>query len=274
MAVSASQRSFAYRLNYYWRILITGLSFALFGVGGVLIAVLMTAFYYLTPFSTNTKQRMARKMISAIFRLYVNFMRQSGILTFEIRGEQYLSVPGRLVVANHPSLLDVVFLISIIRNADCIVRQGLRRNPFMRGPILSAGYMGNDDPELVVNCSASLARGSELIVFPEGTRTSSDGPLKFQRGAANIAISSRCDITPILIECNPATLRKHQRWYQIPPSPPHFIFTVLPPIAIAPYLNGDEVQGRRARKLTAFLERYFMESMSVQEGDATGPSCS
>lgn len=262
----------AYRLNYCWRVIATGLSFALFGVGGILIALLMTAFFALTPFGADTKQNIARKMISAAFRFFVNFMRLCGLLTFEVRGEECFSVPGRLLVANHPSLIDVVFLISLIRNADCIVKEGLRHNLFMRGPIFAASYMGNDTPDLIQQCGDSLARGGQLIVFPEGARTVPGCTLRFQRGAANIAISSRCDITPILIVCHPATLQKHQKWYHIASARPHYVFTALPPIAIEPYLNDDEPQGRCARRLTTFLEGYFTEHMNACKEDALSPN--
>jgi 1-acyl-sn-glycerol-3-phosphate acyltransferase len=251
--------NFGYRVNYGWRVVTTGLSFAFFGIGGVVIALLMTLFFYLTPFSSNTKQHVVRSTISATFRVFINFMRLCGILTFEVRGIENLSVPGRLVIANHPSLLDVVFLISIIRNADCIVKEELYRNPCMRGSILAAGYMANNDSELIQHCGDSLAAGGELIIFPEGTRSIPGCEPKFQRGAANIAISSRCDIAPIVISCHPAHLEKHHKWYRVPLSRPHYVFAVLPPVAIEPYLDESEPQGRRARLLTHALKIYLME---------------
>jgi len=57
-----------------------------------------------------------------------------------------LNRPGQLIIANHPTLVDIVFLISRVKQANCIVKQKLWHNPFMRGPILNAGYISNGDP--------------------------------------------------------------------------------------------------------------------------------
>ena len=95
------------------------------------------------------------------------------------------------MLANHPSLIDVVVLISIIPNADCVVKAHLFKNPFLRGVVKNTGYISNADPEgLLVDCKKSLAAGNNLIIFPEGTRTKVGQAVKFQRGAANIAL--RC----------------------------------------------------------------------------------
>ena len=66
---------------------------------------------------------------------------------------------GKLVIANHPSLLDVVFIMSMLPEADCIVRQGLKDHRFTRGPIGAAGYISNSDPEMVAHCASSLNSG-------------------------------------------------------------------------------------------------------------------
>ncbi|WP_369678325.1 lysophospholipid acyltransferase family protein, partial [Enterococcus faecium] len=80
---------------------------------------------------------------------------------------------GQLIIANHPSLIDVVVLISIVRNADCVVKADLWKNPFLKGVVKATGYINNDaDPEYFLNqCQQSFARGNNLIVFPEGTRS-------------------------------------------------------------------------------------------------------
>ena len=71
-----------------------------------------------------------------------------------------------------------------------------------------------------------MSRGETLIVFPEGTRTYSREPLKFMRGAANIAMQAKVPFLPVDIRCEPATLKK-EKWYQVPETPPHFRFEFL-----------------------------------------------
>src|SRR5690606_3555824 len=106
-----------------------------------------------------------------------------------VQGEHLLQRPGLLVLANHPCLIDVVFLIAFTPNPDCIVKGGLLANPAMRGYLRLTGFLRNDrGAELIEDARSSLAAGSALIIFPEGTRTQPGQPLQFQRGAANVAL--------------------------------------------------------------------------------------
>ena len=66
---------------------------------------------------------------------------------------------------------------------DCIVKQALWRNVFLRWPVYWAGYISNATGEgLVAACAAALREDRSLMVFPEGTRTRPGQPLAFQRG--------------------------------------------------------------------------------------------
>jgi 1-acyl-sn-glycerol-3-phosphate acyltransferase len=39
-----------------------------------------------------------------------------------------------MIIANHPSLIDVVVLIGLVRDANCVVKQSLWHNPFHPWP--------------------------------------------------------------------------------------------------------------------------------------------
>ena len=74
-------------------------------------------------------------------------MHRIGIMTYESTGVEKLDRPGQLIVANHPPLIDTIFLISRIPAANCIVKEKLWHNLFTKGPIINAGYVSNGDPE-------------------------------------------------------------------------------------------------------------------------------
>ncbi len=245
------------KVFYAWRVFATGLSFSVFGLGGPIIALSISAFLFVVPASQQDKCQLSRKAIAGAFRLYIRFMKLCGLLTYEIRGKEHMPSGGQLVIANHPSLLDVVFLYSIIPNANCIVRDGLLRNTFTGPPIKAARFICNDTPNVIAESVDALQYDSPLIVFPEGTRGAPDKPIRFQRGAANIALTAKCDVHPAVIQCDPPTLMKHQKWYNIPETPPHFIIDFRPAIAITPYLESEHPQCKQARRLTADLEAYF-----------------
>jgi 1-acyl-sn-glycerol-3-phosphate acyltransferase len=245
------------RINYAWRVVATGLSFFSFGVGGVLLRVL--AFPLLTLFvrDPERRSRAARSIIHYNFAAFIELMRVLGVLTYEVRGLERLRRHGLLVLANHPTLIDVVFLVSLIENADCVVRSGLARNPFTRGPVKATGYVCNDGgAELVEACIASVRSGKNLVIFPEGTRTRRDAPQPLQRGAANIAIRGGVDITPVRISCTPPTLGKGEKWYRVPSRRFHVSLDVGDDLAVAPFLDGT-TEAQAARRLTDHLTGYF-----------------
>ncbi|WP_373280642.1 beta-ketoacyl synthase chain length factor [Methylomonas koyamae] len=152
------------------------------------------------------------------FLCFIGLMHRLGVMSYQICGGEKLNRPGQLVVANHPTLVDVVFLLSRIEQASCIVKASLWRNPAMRGSILNAGYISNaDSATMIEDCAAWLNGGGGLIVFPEGTRTVPGQAYRFQRGAAAIALAADCVLTPVTLTCTPSTLTKNLAWYRIPP---------------------------------------------------------
>ena len=244
------------KIYYVWRVVGTGFAFALFGLGGPIIAVGVSLIVLLTP-TKASKCRMARTAVRYAFKMYVRLLRVMGLLTFEVKGEEHIPTDGQLLIANHPSLLDVVFLMSVVKDSSCIVKQGLFKNPFTRLPITAAKFICNGSSELVDHSVDSLDTGTPLIVFPEGTRTVPGEPMRFQRGAANIALAAKCNIVPAVIECHPATLIKNEKWYQVPKTPPHFTIEFRKPIEIQPYVENDQPQCKTARVLTRDLVDYF-----------------
>ena len=167
------------RLNHGWRIVATGLSFFAFGVGGVLLWALAFPMLALMVRKPARRQTLSRRLVQRSFAFHIELMRVLGVLSYEVRGRERLQRDGLLILANHPTLIDVVFLISLLPNADCVVKSSLARNPFTRGPVRAAGYVCNDDGAgLVEDCIAAVRRGGNLIIFPEGTRSRRDARRK------------------------------------------------------------------------------------------------
>ncbi len=250
------------RINYVWRLFGTGLSFFVFGAAGVLFWGMMFPLFERFLGKGIEKKRRSRILMQRIFQLYMNFMRGIGILDYEVHGGERLNAPGRLVVANHPSLLDVVFLISQIRNATCIVKPALVANPCMRIPIKAMGYIYADEPEAMVeHCEHELREGGSLIVFPEGTRTTPGEPIKFQRGAAAIALQAGAKILPVTIGCSPTTLTKQEKWYQIPQKRFTLSLHVGEDIELTP-ISADASRPLATRQITRQLENYFIEQLA------------
>ncbi|MBY0572951.1 MAG: 1-acyl-sn-glycerol-3-phosphate acyltransferase, partial [Undibacterium sp.] len=201
-----------------------------------------------------------RWVIRYAFRFFVWLMKSLGVLRYQIRGQERLERVGLLILANHPSLIDTVFLMAFVKHADCIVKSHLWNNLFTRGPVRAAGYISNEQgPELVEACINSLNGGNNLIVFPEGTRTPASGNINLRRGAANIAVRGMKAVTPVIISCTPSTLGKGEAWWNIPACQVEFIIEVKEDIAIQSFLAQDNSPSVAARQLTEHLQHYFIE---------------
>lgn len=248
-------------LNRGWRVLATGLCFAVFGLGGLVVRCVVYPVLLLAVRHPGRRQHLSQTVIHHSFRWFVALMRAVGVLSYEVRGMERLQRRGLLILANHPSLIDVVFLISFVRHADCIVKAALARNPFTRGPITAAGFITNSGGvELLEDCLRSLQAGNNLIIFPEGTRTPLQGRVRLQRGAAHVAVKGRIAITPVHIHSSLPMLTKGTPWWQVPQRKPHFTIEVREDIAVEPFCETAPSEVLAARQVTEHLsEQLFRE---------------
>jgi 1-acyl-sn-glycerol-3-phosphate acyltransferase len=257
------------RLDRLWRIAATGFCFVVFALFG--LSVLCVFFPLFRLFSSNDvdSRLRVRSLVHRGMGWFTRIMVFCGTISYEVRHAEKLDRHGLLVVANHPSLIDVVLLLSLLRQPNCVVKASLKANLFTRGPVRSAGFVVNSDgPQLIDECVASVRAGDNLIIFPEGTRSiSHDGILSpMKRGAANIALRGRLALTPVVITVSEPMLGKGQPWYRAPQRRPHFVLTVMDDVA-PPLFEGhatDEgesgetgMQGRMARALTRELAALF-----------------
>lgn len=247
------------RVNYYWRLFATGFSFFAFGLGGFLLRGIV--FPIINFISNNKKQKIQRSQLSVhySFYLFIGLMHRIGVMTYEVDGLEKLNKPGQLILANHPTLIDIVFLISRIPFANCIVKESLWHNPFIKGAVTNAGYISNGDSEkMISDCVAYLKAGGTIIIFPESTRTIPNKKYKFQRGAAHIALQANAIITPVTLNCNPSTLTKQEQWYQIPKHRFHLSMHVGNDMVLDNFLK-IEPKTIAVRRLNRSLQDYFSQ---------------
>ena len=244
-----------------WRLLATGYNFATFGLGGVLTATIVMPLVRSWPGTAEQRDARARQVVHYLFRGFVWQMRATGVITLSVSDVRLLreASAGRLVVVNHPSLIDVVLVISLLPYSCCVVKSALWRNPLLAGVISAAGYISNADrsKEFLGRSARVLGAGYPIVVFPEGTRTAPDREFSFQRGAANIAVRNEVDVLPVVVRCDPPTLRKHEPWYRIPRRRPHFSVTVHAPVQARTVTEPGAGLAVTTRRFNSYLEDFY-----------------
>jgi len=123
-----------------------------------------------------------------------------------VEGREKLPWRGPAVlVANHLSMLDILVLYGLFRPFKWVAKAELFRIPCVGWNMSLNDYVPiwRGDREsirrMMDHCRAHLARGTPVLLFPEGTR-SRDGRLQaFKDGAFRLAIEAGCPVVPIAV---------------------------------------------------------------------------
>jgi 1-acyl-sn-glycerol-3-phosphate acyltransferase len=178
---------------------------ALLGLGSLAWSVLAVPLRLLLP--ARAGRALGRGVIARGFRFYLGALETVGACRFELGA---LRGAGPMILApNHPSLLDAVLLLSRLPQAACVLKAPLADSLVFGPGARLAGYIRNDWPiGMVRHAVAELRGGGQLLLFPEGTRTTR-APVNAFRGAiALIAQQAGVPVQAVFIETDSPFLGK------------------------------------------------------------------
>ncbi len=199
-----------------------------------------------------TATRIGRRAIHSVFRFYVTLLQLLCACRFDLRAVDELARERRpmVIVANHPSLLDAVILVSRLPNAVCVMKGTLARNLFLGAGARMARYIVNDAPlPMVRSAIDELRGGAVLVLFPEGTRTATPpvGPCAPTGGL--IAARAGVPVQTLLIDMSTRYLGKGWPLWR----PPQLPLTVR--VRRGPRFERVEQPQRFGAEIEALLRR-------------------
>ena len=198
---------------------------------------------------------LGRLAITYGYRLFWRLSRLSGMLQMDASVlDAFRDEPGLIFVANHPSLLDALMLVARLPRSACIMKAALMRNVFLGSGARLARYIRNDSALIMIRLAVEdLRSGGQLVVFPEGTRTTRAPINTFRPGVTVIARRAQAPIQTVFIDTDSPYLGRGWPLWRLPPLPIRFTVRL----------------GRRfepqpdAEALLREIEAYFAEGVHV-----------
>ena len=166
-------------------------------------------------------RRLGRAAIASVYRGFWCIAGWSGLLRMDASVLDGLAAErGLIVVANHPSLLDAVMLVARLPRSFCVMKASLIRNPLLGPGARLARYIRNDSAfGMVRRAVAELKDGGQLVIFPEGTRTTRAPINPFRPGITLIAKLANVPIQTAFIDTDSPYLAKGWPLWRLPPLP-------------------------------------------------------
>jgi 1-acyl-sn-glycerol-3-phosphate acyltransferase len=181
------------------------------------VVVLIGFVVQLALFASTALFDRRRRVAGRCFRLIgVLAAKLSWAWQFGVSGPLPAGVPGRtVVVSNHESNADP-FLISFLPwEMKWLSKASLFRIPFVGWCMRLAGDIpldrGSSDSAraAMVRCAQWLEIGMPVMIFPEGTRSTTEEMLPFKDGAFRLAIEKGADVLPLAVCGTRRALPKH-----------------------------------------------------------------
>lgn len=189
-----------------WRAFLVLLEMILFACGALFIGCVL---FPILSIRKNHRKLYAQ-IIRKSWKFFIFVMEKSGAIKVNINGN-LSDIKGKIVVASHPSFIDIILLIGNMQPSLCLAKKSILKNPVMRNIVKSLYIINDIDPEEFKKSAVeALNEGYNIVIFPTGTRTLPDEEIKIHKGAAQIAIASGVDIIPVKIETDyPFLIKNH-----------------------------------------------------------------
>ena len=193
------------------------LGYFVFALGCILL-ILSSFWLKISHRTADVRVRKLREVLGSLCRLYRIYAKVLGLAHISYEGIG--TIESGLIVSNHPSLIDVLWLVAAMPQVCCVLKAEINNNYLLRPLVKDLDYLSNSDPEKLLDEGASRIKAGEvLLIFPEATRTPPGTIPKFRLGAAELLVRTGAQAHVLLIKKSHIYLSKMVPWYAFPPEP-------------------------------------------------------
>jgi 1-acyl-sn-glycerol-3-phosphate acyltransferase len=209
-------------MRFVWRSGLVAIMYFGFGLFGLILSYVRLPLALRGIEDPEQRIRASTELLRRWTRSFLRWMERFDLIRFHDPEIPAILESGKpaVVVANHPSFVDVLFLVAVIPDIAYVAKAAWFRSPLI-GPILRscdhipgpAGQTPADGAIVLEHILNRLQRGRPVLIFPEGTRSPLRDVHPFQRGAFEAAMRSGVPVVPFVLSFEPSILRKDQAWH-------------------------------------------------------------
>ena len=232
-------------LDIALRIPLTGVMFVFFGLVSALLSWIILPLARLREKSRLAKDQLSQRIVCKALNIFHFFLTFFRLVRYK-PWSHALPIPDGpvVVVANHPTLVDVTAITATYPNLTVVVKKALFLSPAVGGLLRACRHIPSSSGGALAGAAVfedmvqRIQEGMSVLVFPEGTRSPAKSLRPFSRGAFEVAARTGATVVPLFLTCDPPTLMKGQKWYEVPERTAELRITPLTPIDPSGW-NGD-----------------------------------
>jgi 1-acyl-sn-glycerol-3-phosphate acyltransferase len=180
--------------------------------------------------------------------------------TFEIEGLENIPQGSYILAPKHQSFWDTYALLPWLDDPVYILKRELTWIPIfgwyigkMRMIPVDRGARGKVMAAVLERAKGEMARGRQLIIYPEGTRRAPGAPPDYKFGIARIYADLDVPVVPVAM--HPGLFWPRRKFLRFPG---HFKVRILPPIP--PGLGRDVFHARLVKETETASDELLVET--------------
>ena len=195
------------------------------------------------------------------WRFFLKFVMFLRLIKLDIKDKSKIqSIKSKIIVATHPSFIDILILIALIPRTTCIVKSNLSKNIFLNNIINSVFILEDESIEdLKTHSKKMIENGFNIIIFPSGIRHRRNEFPKMRKGASTIAMYVNVDIECLKFYTDYDFLFINQPIYQAGSKPVTYELSYSGNIDISQELEKSENDIVIKRNITNLITKFLYE---------------